>query len=78
MIFVTEQPIINEEEGIVTFKVSDAAVDDDLSGMIPTIVVSSKAKITPASVLRRISRMAKRWNILSLLKMVQLKNIQFL
>ena len=26
---VTEQPIINEEEGIVTFKVSDAAVDDD-------------------------------------------------
>ena len=46
---VTEQPIINEEEGIVTFKVSDAAVDDDLSGMIPTIVVSSKAKITPAS-----------------------------
>ena len=46
---VTEQPIINEEEGIVTFKVSDAAVDDDLSEMIPTIVVSSKAKITPAS-----------------------------
>ncbi len=76
---VTEQPIINEEEGIVTFKVSDAAVDDDLSGMIPTIVVSSKAKITPASgVVAQDFSNGKRWNILSLLKMVQLKNIQFL
>lgn len=74
---VTEQPIINEEEGIVTFKVSDAAVDDDLSGMIPTIVVSSKAKITPASGVAQDFSNGKRWNILSLLKMVQLKIFSF-
>lgn len=46
---VTEQPMIDEEQGIVTFKVSDTAVDTDLSALIPTIVISQKATITPAS-----------------------------
>lgn len=46
---VTEQPVVDDEQGVVTFKVSDTAIDTDLSALIPTIVVSQKAKITPAS-----------------------------
>lgn len=47
--FVTEQPVINEETGVITFKVSDAATDDDLEALVPTISISEKATISPAS-----------------------------
>ena len=46
---VTEQPVINEENGTITFKVSDTAVDDDLKALVPTITFSEKATVTPAS-----------------------------
>lgn len=47
--FVTEQPVINEENGTITFKISDTAVDDNLKELVPTITISEKATITPAS-----------------------------
>lgn len=43
---VTEQPVINEEEGTITFKVSEGA---DVSALVPTIEVSPGATVTPAS-----------------------------
>jgi hypothetical protein len=46
---VTEQPVIDDEKGTITFKVSDAVDNDDLKEMIPTIEISPKAKITPAT-----------------------------
>lgn len=46
---VTEQPVINEENGTITFKISDTAVDDNLKELVPTITISEKATITPAS-----------------------------
>ncbi len=45
---ITEQPIINEDKTI-TFKVSETATDADLNALIPTITVSDKATVTPAS-----------------------------
>lgn len=47
--FVTEQPVINEENGTITFKVSDAATDDVLKALVPTITISEKATVTPSS-----------------------------
>lgn len=47
--FITEQPIINEDNGTITFKVNDAATDDDLKALVPTITISEKATIAPAS-----------------------------
>lgn len=47
--FITAQPVISEDNGTITFKVSDAATDDDLKGLVPTITISDKATITPAS-----------------------------
>lgn len=43
---VTEQPVINEEAGTITFKVSEGA---DVTALVPTIEVSTGATITPAS-----------------------------
>ena len=44
---VTEQPVINEEQGSITFKVDDAATDEELSALIPTITCSDKASVNP-------------------------------
>lgn len=45
---VTEQPVIDEENGIITFKVNDAATIEQLK-LSPIIEVSEKATVTPAS-----------------------------
>lgn len=47
--FVTEQPVINEETGVITFKVSDAATEEDLKALAPTISISEEAVVSPAS-----------------------------
>lgn len=46
---VTEVPVIDDENGIITFKVNDEAVDDDLKELTPIITISEKATISPAS-----------------------------
>ena len=46
---ITEQPAIDEDNGEITFKVIDSATDEDLKALIPTITISEKATITPAS-----------------------------
>lgn len=47
---ITEQPVIDDEKGTITFKVSDEATDDDLKALTPTIeTVSDKATVSPAS-----------------------------
>lgn len=46
---VTEQPVIDEENGTITFRVSDTSVDEDLAALVPTIEISPKAILTPAS-----------------------------
>lgn len=46
---ITEQPAIDEDNGEITFKVIDSATDDDLKALVPTITISEKATITPAS-----------------------------
>lgn len=43
---VTEQPVIDEENGIITFKVAEGT---DATALVPTITVSEGATITPAS-----------------------------
>ncbi len=43
---VVEQPVIDEEAGTITFKVSEGA---DVSALAPTIEVSPGATVTPAS-----------------------------
>jgi len=45
---VTEQPVIDEANGTITFKVSEQATDDELR-LTPTITVSEKAMLTPAT-----------------------------
>lgn len=47
--FITEQPIIDDENGTITFKVNDAATDDDLKALIPTFNISDKATVSPVS-----------------------------
>ena len=46
--FVTEQPVIDEEKGIITFSVRGNATVDQLK-LVPEVTVSSKAMVTPAS-----------------------------
>lgn len=46
---VTEQPIIDDAKGTITFKVSDTATDDDLKALTPVITISDKAVISPAT-----------------------------
>lgn len=46
---VTEQPIIDDAAGKITFKVSAEATAAELGELVPTIGISSKATITPAS-----------------------------
>lgn len=45
---VTGQPVIDEENGTITFSVSEDATDKDLI-LSPTITISEKAVVTPAS-----------------------------
>lgn len=45
---VTEQPVIDDEKGTITFKVSKDATNEALS-LSPSITVSEKAVVTPAS-----------------------------
>lgn len=47
--FVTEQPSIDYEKGTITFKVSDAATENDLKSLKPIFTISDKATVTPAS-----------------------------
>lgn len=47
--FVTEQPVVNDADATITFKVDYAATNAMLSAMTPTIAISEKATITPAS-----------------------------
>lgn len=46
---VTELPMINEEAGKITFKVSDAATVEEIKNLRPIIVVSDKATLFPAT-----------------------------
>lgn len=46
---VTEQPVIDDNKGTITFKISDTATDDELKGLIPVFTVSDKATVTPAT-----------------------------
>lgn len=46
---VTEQPVIDDAKGTITFKVSDTATDDDLKALTPVIVISDKAIVSPAT-----------------------------
>lgn len=46
---VTEQPVIDDTKGTITFKVNDAAVDADLTALVPAITISNKAVISPAT-----------------------------
>lgn len=47
--FITEHPIIDDENGTITFKINDAATDDDLKALIPTFQISEKAMVSPVS-----------------------------
>ncbi len=47
--FVTEQPIINEDNKTISFKVLESATNEDLATLTPTIEISPKAVITPTS-----------------------------
>lgn len=47
--FVTEQPVINEEEGTIIFKVDEKATAADLSALVPVITISEGAVVTPGS-----------------------------
>lgn len=46
---VTEQPVIDDAKGTITFKVNDAAVDADLTALVPAITISNKAVVSPAT-----------------------------
>lgn len=46
---VTEQPVIDDAKGTITFKVSDVATDDDLKALTPVITISDKAIVSPAT-----------------------------
>lgn len=45
---VTEQPVIDEANGTITFRVNDIATDEQLK-LAPTITISDKATISPAT-----------------------------
>lgn len=47
--FVTEQPIINEDNKTISFKVLESVTDEELAALTPTIEISPKAVITPNS-----------------------------
>mgnify|MGYP000029706472 CR=1 FL=1 len=47
--FITEQPVIDDENGTITFKISDTATDDDLKTLIPIFKISDKATVSPVS-----------------------------
>ena len=47
--FVTEQPVFDDENGTIAFKVNDAATNDDLKALTPTFQISDKATVSPAS-----------------------------
>lgn len=47
--FVLEQPVVDETAKTIKFAVSADATSDDLSKLMPTIEVSEKATVTPAS-----------------------------
>ena len=44
-----EQPVIDEASKTIKFTVNAAATTEELSGLTPTIEVSDKATVTPAS-----------------------------
>ena len=46
---VTSQPVIDEENKTITFKVSEDATPEELKTLAPTITVSDKATVTPGS-----------------------------
>ena len=46
---VTEQPVIDDVTGKIAFKVIDGATNEELAALVPTIAISSKASITPAT-----------------------------
>ncbi|MEY8720370.1 PCMD domain-containing protein [Bacteroides stercorirosoris] len=46
---ITEQPIIDDATGKITFKVLDDATDEELAALVPTIEISLKATISPAT-----------------------------
>lgn len=46
---VTEQPVIDEAKGTITFKVIDTATADQLKALVPTFTISEKATVSPAS-----------------------------
>lgn len=46
---VTEQPVIDDAKGTITFKVNDAATDADLTALVPAITISNKAVVSPAT-----------------------------
>lgn len=45
---ITGQPTINEEAGKITFKVNEAATDEELE-LVPVFMISGKATVYPAS-----------------------------
>ncbi|MEY8707146.1 PCMD domain-containing protein [Bacteroides faecichinchillae] len=47
--FVIGSSVIDDVNGTITFKVSNNATDEDLSELIPEIVVSNKATVNPES-----------------------------
>lgn len=47
--FISEQPVIDEESGTITFKVADTTKEEDLASLAPVIKVSEKATVNPAS-----------------------------
>ena len=46
---VFSEPIVNEEDGTIVFEVLKDVTTDDLKKLVPTIDVSAKATVTPAS-----------------------------
>lgn len=48
-VLVVEKPVINEETGAISFRVSENATDEDLTALVPTFKVSDKATVEPAS-----------------------------
>lgn len=47
--WVTEQPVIDDAQNTITFKVDAAATTEQINALVPTITISDKATITPAS-----------------------------
>lgn len=47
--WVTEQPVIDDAQNTITFKVDAAATTEQINALVPTITISDKATITPTS-----------------------------